>query len=403
MKETTRPVYRLCPCFALDVEGIQTWLEDLALEGLHLDADGGFMGIFRFRRGAPRKVRYRMVPVKEPQGFFSDMAEEPDAEERAFTAHCGWEYLLRYGSFFLYRAEDPQARPLHTDPAIHAMSMAALKKQKNRTVLSLGVYLLLMSLLGRTPILSVFRSGATFGLLYLLSITGLLAWLLLGSGADFLRLHRYQKRLLAGDSLETRRDWRPGAWLRRCLRFAPLALILLYFCSLGSALFKTVDRLPLEQLPTALPFATLSDTFPDTPLDRQNTMGDYGTGLMYQTALSENYEWNETADLTYQGQPYYALLRLQHHDTFSSWWAKGLFRDYYTYEAQRYRGKRFELLEAPQTPFDEIRVFRSYGILHILIRQGSSVTHAVVDISGPEKAQHWQLWLEAMAQHRCED
>lgn len=396
MTEKDRPIYRLCPCFALDVEGIQTWLEDLAREGLFLDADGGFFGFFRFHKGPEKTVRYRMIPLKQPQGFFADMSQEPEEEERAYSAHCGWEYLLRYGSFYIYRAEDPQAVPLHTDPAIHAMSMAALKKRKNSRLISAGLYLLILSILGYTPFLSVFRSGALFGLFYLLSIAGVLGWLVLSAVLDSIRLSRYQKRLLAGEGIETPRNWRKGAALRRCLRFAPLLLCLAYVISLGVALNRSAQTRSLDQFPQPLPFATLSDVFPDTALERSGTMGDYNTGLNYATALSENYEWNEAVDLTFQGQPYYAILRLQHHETFSDWWAKGLLRDYYTYEARRYHGKRFETLEAPQTPFDDIRIFRSYGILHILIRQGSSVTHAVVSISGPEQSQHWQLWLEAM-------
>ena len=40
-----RYAYRFCPCFRYDIEGIQTWLEDMAAQGLVLEADGIFLGI----------------------------------------------------------------------------------------------------------------------------------------------------------------------------------------------------------------------------------------------------------------------------------------------------------------------------------------------------------------------
>ena len=47
--KSIRYAYRICPCFSYDVEGIQTWLEDMATQGLVLEADGTFLGIFTFQ------------------------------------------------------------------------------------------------------------------------------------------------------------------------------------------------------------------------------------------------------------------------------------------------------------------------------------------------------------------
>ena len=62
-------VHRTCPCYKWDVEGIQTWLEDMAAKGLHLEPDGGLFGIFSFLKGEPKQVRYRLTPVKESGAF----------------------------------------------------------------------------------------------------------------------------------------------------------------------------------------------------------------------------------------------------------------------------------------------------------------------------------------------
>ena len=70
--ENIRYAYRICPCFSYDIEGIQTWLEDMASQGLVLEADGTFLGIFTFQKTTPKKYRYRLAPIKEQKGFFSD-------------------------------------------------------------------------------------------------------------------------------------------------------------------------------------------------------------------------------------------------------------------------------------------------------------------------------------------
>ena len=37
--ENIRYAYRICPCFSYDIEGIQTWLEDMASQGLVLEGN----------------------------------------------------------------------------------------------------------------------------------------------------------------------------------------------------------------------------------------------------------------------------------------------------------------------------------------------------------------------------
>ena len=59
-EKKVKHVYRLCPCDRGDVEGIQSWLEDMAMEGLFLADDGVFCGVFTFERGLPKRVIYRL-------------------------------------------------------------------------------------------------------------------------------------------------------------------------------------------------------------------------------------------------------------------------------------------------------------------------------------------------------
>lgn len=390
-----RYAYRTCPCVSHDIEGIQTWLEDMAAQGLVLEADGTFLGIFTFQKTTPQKHRYRLAPIKEKKGFFSDSIDDPNEEEQEFSQKCGWEYLVRYGSFYIYRATDPNVRPLHTDPAVHAMALEGLKKQQRGAVLSMVINSIVYSVLAHN-VFSFFRSGAVIGLGFLLSILGFGFWLVGSSVAVVVRISRYQKRLRAGDTLRQRKDWKRSAPAAHCAKALPWVLALVLAITWGVSLKAASESVKLSDFPKEIPFASIADVFPDADLDRSSNIGDYNTVVHYRTALSENYEWNEQADIADASGNYYGILRLQYHDTVSEFWAKGLANDYYMYERLRYRGKRFEELESPGTAFDDVRVFSSYGILHILIQHEDKVVHAVVTISDWDQGNHWQLWLSAM-------
>jgi len=62
-------VYRRPPYSYYDIEGIESWLEDLITDGLWLDKDGYVFGFLQFRPGTPRKLKYRLEPIPKRKGF----------------------------------------------------------------------------------------------------------------------------------------------------------------------------------------------------------------------------------------------------------------------------------------------------------------------------------------------
>lgn len=392
--ENIRYAYRLCPCFAYDVEGIQTWLEDMAAKGLVLEADGTFLGFFTFRKTMPQKHRYRLAPIQEKKGFFSDTSEDPDDEEQEFSKKCGWEYLVRYGRFYIYRATSEDVRPLHTDPAVHALALEAVKKQQRSAIISAISNFVVCSVISH-DLFNIFRSGAIIGLLFLLSMIGFGCWLIGSSIAAVVRLSRYQKRLRSGDDLDRRKNWKEKAFIVRCSKFLPFVCALIFLITWLNSLALTYEGTPLTEYSQDPPFAVLEDIFPESEIDRSADFLDYNTVIHYSTALSENYEWRQEATVPIDDSSYHCILRIEHHETVGTLWAKGLFHDYFISERLRYRGKRYEKIDVPQTGFDEVTVYSSYGILHILIRQGNAVTHATVSITQQGQNNQWQLWLDA--------
>ena len=199
-----------------------------------------------------------------------------------------------------------------------------------------------------------------------------------------------RKRLLGGDLLEEKKEWKKNALKVRLSRLIPWALAALLLVGAGRSWMLSYERTPVEYYPHPT-FPTVSTLFPGEEPKRLN-MGDYNTYVQYGNLLATNTEWNESATV---GDTH-CILRIQFHSTCWGWLAKGLADDYYRYERFRYNGKRFEELEAPETELDSVRVYSSYGITHVLIQPGRIVIDAVVSISDGDQNNNWQLWLEAM-------
>ncbi|MBR3779448.1 MAG: hypothetical protein IKL13_07010 [Clostridia bacterium] len=178
-------------------------------------------------------------------------------------------------------------------------------------------------------------------------------------------------------------------------------LLLMLLVSLGVMLNTTTARQPLDNAPENLPFATLEEIFPEAEIQRGGSFGDYNTFVFYDTAFSANYEWDEYAHATRPDGTYFCIARLEFHDTAAPWLAKLTARDHYRYEKRRHNGKRFEEAVPPETAFDTLYLFRSYGILHIIGQEGKQVFHATVQLDDPNDEPCWELWLRAMEEKLC--
>lgn len=84
----------------------ERWLEDMARQGWHLER-GGIL--FRFRRGEPATVRYRLDCLSERGGELS--------EYLTLCRDAGWSYVTRFGPWYYFRTSDASAPELHTDPS----------------------------------------------------------------------------------------------------------------------------------------------------------------------------------------------------------------------------------------------------------------------------------------------
>ena len=384
--------HRLCPCNPMDIEGIQSWLEDMAAQGLILENESVFCGFWSFEKATPRKAFYRLEVIR---GKFLEDTDTP-REEMVETAEAmGWEYVTRYGSFYIYRSFDPLARPLHTDPELQSMTVRWLRRRCWSDLILDLIYVLVLFFLRRSSVGQVFLGAATVGLVYALCLLGLMAFFLLRPIANIYYLQRAIRKLKAVGTLAGGKAWRPKAPLWITSRILPMLFLIGVTGGLLSGLVHATEAYPLEQYSGSAPFLSIKQLYPDGTVTSRTDMGDYNTFLQWNTALSRNTQWTESGSITLAGESHHFILRLHIHETSSPWLAKGVFSDYYAEDAQRYNGKRFEAESTPETLLDEVKVYSSYGIRYILLRQGSTVIHGTVQIRHGEDPDRWEDWLVA--------
>ena len=392
-------VHRICPCSPCDVEGIQSWLEDMAAEGLFLAEDGVFCGVFSFERKSPRKVKYRLDVAQKRKPRFLDSGDELTDEELELYRSMGWEYLLRYGDFRVYRSTDRNAPELNTESETHAITIGLLKKKHRgalwNSVLTAMIFLLFSNGVLRYP----YREAAAIGLLFTAGVYGVIVLAWIECLVRLFRFRRYEKRLLEGDALNRRVEWRKTALCSYCARALPFLLSFGVIFGLLSALSHAGTEVSHEEYTGEINFATVADVFPGGVVTRDNVFLDYGTVNAWSTAIADNYEWNESSYVTTaDGEQYYCILRLEYHETAAEWIARGLEQNYYDYDANRYHGKDFEDFEVPDLGVDSVRAYYSYGIFYVLMREDNRVVHAVVNFNGDAQQNGWILWARAMAE-----
>lgn len=250
--------YRLPPCPSYDVEGTESWLGDMAEKGLFLTKDGFFAGVGIFRKGPPRRVRYRLEAAQKSTSMWADDGGEPDEEAVEVSGQLGWEYVCKRGEFYVYCSESAEARELNTDPQIQALALEQVRKRERGTVISCLICSFVIPLLrikGNLVLLML-----ELGTWYILMFMGIVTWLFAGMLYKVIHLGRLRRRLRAGGTLDHRKDWKKRAALHRARNFLLPALLLVFFCLLpGREEAAMGEKIPLEEEQGDMPFPTMRD------------------------------------------------------------------------------------------------------------------------------------------------
>ena len=96
-------VRKMLPCGRFDIERIESWLTDMAAQGLYQIPRER---VGNFEKGEAKTVRYRVQPKQSVAD--SDL---PDQSIRELCAEYGWEFVTEMGEFYiclLYTSPSPR-------------------------------------------------------------------------------------------------------------------------------------------------------------------------------------------------------------------------------------------------------------------------------------------------------
>lgn len=121
----SKSVYKLTPVSDYDIQGLESWLQDMALRGLYLKK---YRPLFcTFTPGPARKTRYRIEPYRR---FLDD---DLPADMLELYEEYGWECVGDVNrEMLIFSTQDEKAPELHTDPAIQGERWKKLYKKARR-------------------------------------------------------------------------------------------------------------------------------------------------------------------------------------------------------------------------------------------------------------------------------
>ena len=319
----TKYRYRIPPCPAYDIPGMESWLEDLAAKGLHLSKDGFFGLLTSFEEGQPKKERFRLEPTDRKGGLFSE-EYDPEDEQIQLLHQMGWTYRARRGQFHIWSCDDPSAPELNTDPQVQAVTMSALtqflRKKVTNALFTTLLYLILY--FGDILISSALLLGTPLVLLF----AGLMLWDLGCSLKALFVLVRWRNQLRRGQPLPHRSDYRRSGWRYLTTEFLRKSLWVLFFlCAAWRVLYIEVDE-PYEKIADQhFPFYTVADYYPGAEIKRTESISEFYT---WEDLLSpENYDYREYTEVKLNGEIFDCWLSVNYHRTRWEWTARRLARE----------------------------------------------------------------------------
>ena len=253
---------------AKDIARTETWLEDMAAQGLFFHDFSGWsilapgpLWVVLFQVDVPKpRRRYRLCPARPQEA-------EPTQETLELYAQSGWQFLRYWGtscvSYYLFYSDDPAAPEPYTDPDSLYEALRPPKKDVLNDLL-LGVVLYTSAvILSATQILDRQLSFLPNWILAAAAALLIALWLisLLLNGTDWLTVLALRQEIRRRDTVRPAPP--PALFAARCLFSSLLSLLQTGLLAVALALIFTLFRinsdLPLEQFAPDFDLLTLSE------------------------------------------------------------------------------------------------------------------------------------------------
>ena len=377
-------VYRLVPCPWYDVEGIESWLESMAQEGLFLRKEAHFGGFTSFEQGEPKTVRYRLEAAQRSTSFLSESGGEPDAEAVEMSGELGWEYLTKCGQFYIYACDDPDAPELNTDPSVQAMALSYVRKDgRDSAIVNVLWVLLLLGLTwyGRCWLLLALQYSSWLVLLTAVMIIGEMVFGI----KRVLMIRRLRKKLLEGNQPDRKKDWKKHAFGYRAGRLLSVLVAVVWVvgaCAYWMNSVENPNEIPITEYQGELPYLRLSEIGVEGSFDRDKAMD-------YTNKITVSSDWlagtviqsNESGEFTMEdGRRIDCAMYVTYTDMRADWLARELAAEYPISNKREVKKDRFQFFDIPSAEelgVDSAVAYSAYpmGCAVVLVK-GSEVWQA---------------------------
>ena len=377
-------VYRLVPCPWYDVEGIESWLESMAQEGLFLRKEAHFGGFTSFEQGEPKTVRYRLEAAQRSTSFLSESGGEPDAEAVEMSGELGWEYLTKCGQFYIYACDDPDAPELNTDPSVQAMALSYVRKDgRDSAIVNVLWVLLLLGLTwyGRCWLLLALQYSSWLVLLTAVMIIGEMVFGI----KRVLMIRRLRKKLLEGNQPDRKKDWKKHAFGYRAGRLLNVLVAVVWVvgaCAYWMNSVENPNEIPITEYQGELPYLRLSEIGVEGSFDRDKAMD-------YTNKITVSSDWlagtviqsNESGEFTMEdGRRIDCAMYVTYTDMRADWLARELAAEYPISSKREVKKDRFQFFDIPSAEelgVDSAVAYSAYpmGCAVVLVK-GSEVWQA---------------------------
>ena len=390
------------PCPVLDVEAMQTWLEDLSGEGYLLKRCSAVGRKFEFYRIEPLPIRYRLTPV-------SDKIEEwnlrPNEEFVSITDAYGWEHVCSSYRLHIFRAYDADAPEIHTDPLVQAQAVRQLGwRMLNAALFWLMlplVYLLVIYVFGGADYfwqsVIINSSGSQIVMAYFVLVA------LIKTAVELAWIYPLYIRLKRGEVPSKRKNWRKRASVHRaiCRVCSVLLVVFAVTMVIGRAAYR--ERVGYRELPpvgTELPFLSVADMAQRSGVKSAERMEDVNYMRSWSHVLSPvNYDWAEIVEVVDKdGKEGLVSIHVYYHETGSPWLAESLTKEYL--EKAKQPGSEMAEVSAINADLAYF-YYNEYGTPSAVLKYGKTVVCVEfprMDIDVPTlKFSYWIETLDHMA------
>ena len=379
--------HRFPPCPLYDLEGLESWLEDLAKQGLILTQGGLFCGFAEFVKDAPTPMRYRLQPLPKKK-FLEDRHPADAAVELA--EDYGWEYLCNIGDYAVYACGDPAARELDTDPTIQAIALQQLYRRKRNEFLAMTVLILFSLLQGiwQGPVYDILQSRFYHMFYYLVVI---ITYPVIAI-SELNQLNALRQSLRLGVPLSRTKDWKQRRW-KHWISAGFYVCILVYILTasfisrIGS--WENSRWQALDTYSQEIPFATMEDLAGGGVFEPDGMYTEIDNHIAERRTLLASRQINlqQMGAVVQDGTTQMdGILEIDYYELRNDWLAGELFREIQKID----RGsKYYHAMELPDLPTEQEYAYSNH-FPTLLLQEGNKVMR--VELTQFDNGQ--QLTLE---------